>query len=65
MELLAKNDLEWQHASAVKIQMKRMDPSFQERPLGHGQFSDFLKSRQTIVEIDKSSPTSLRLKLKV
>lgn len=65
MELLAKNDLEWQHASAVKIQMKRMDPSFQERPLGHGQFSDFLKSRQTIVEIDKSSPTPLRLKLKV
>lgn len=64
MELLAKNDLELQHASTVKNQMKRMDPSFQERPLGHGQFSDFLKSRQSIIEIDKSKPTPLRLKLK-
>ena len=64
LELLAKNDLEWQHASAVKVQMKRIDPSFQERPLGHGQFSDFLKSRQSIIEIDKSSPVPLRLKLR-
>lgn len=64
MELLAKNDLEWQHASAVKVQMKRMEPSFQERPLGHGQFSDFLRSRQSMIEIDKSSPTPLRLKLR-
>jgi uncharacterized LabA/DUF88 family protein len=63
LALLAKNDLEWQHASAVKVQMKRMDPSFQERPLGYTQFSDFLKSRQTIIEIDKRSPP-LRLRLK-
>lgn len=64
MELLAKNDLEWQHASTVKSQMKRMDPSFQERPLNYSQFSDFLKSRQSIIEIDKDKPTPLRLKLR-
>ncbi|WP_411722228.1 NYN domain-containing protein, partial [Mycetocola sp.] len=64
MELLAKNDLEWQHASAVKVQMKRMEPSFQERPLGHSQFSEFLRSRQSVIEIDKSNPTPLRLRLK-
>ncbi|GHD43764.1 NYN domain-containing protein [Mycetocola manganoxydans] len=63
LDLLAKNDLEWQHASAVKVQMKRIDPSFQERALGHGQFSDFLKSRQSFIEMDKTSPP-LRLKLK-
>lgn len=65
LELLAKNDLEWQHASAVKLQMKRMDPAFQEQPLGYSQFSDFLKSRQSIIEIDKKKPTPLRLKLRV
>ena len=64
LELLAKNDLEWQHASAVKVQMKRIDPSFQERPLGHSQFSDFLRSRQTVIEIDKSNLAPLRLKLR-
>lgn len=64
LELLAKNDLEWQHASAVKLQMKRMDPAFQEQPLGYSQFSDFLKLRQSIIEIDKKKPTPLRLKLR-
>jgi uncharacterized LabA/DUF88 family protein len=58
MELLAKNDLEWQHASAVKNQMRRMDPSFQERTLGYSQFSDFLKSRNSVVELDQKSPSS-------
>ncbi len=64
LELLAKNDLDWQHASAVKVQMKRMDPSFQERPLGYSQFSEFLRSRQSIIEIDKNSPTPLRVRLR-
>ncbi|TFC50342.1 MULTISPECIES: NYN domain-containing protein [unclassified Cryobacterium] len=57
MDLLANNDQEWQHASALKLQMRRMDPSFQERTLGFRQFSDFLKSRHTVVELDKKSPT--------
>ncbi|TFB53585.1 hypothetical protein E3T34_09390 [Cryobacterium sp. TMT1-62] len=34
MDLLAKNDQDWQHASTLNPQMKRMDPSFQERTLG-------------------------------
>ncbi|GAA3888139.1 NYN domain-containing protein [Leifsonia kafniensis] len=58
MELLAKNDLEWQHASAVKNQMRRMDPAFQEQALGYRQFSDFLKSRHNVVELEQESPSS-------
>ncbi|MGO4690662.1 NYN domain-containing protein [Glaciibacter sp. 2TAF33] len=58
LELLANNDLEWQHASAVKNQMRRMDPSFQERNFGYRQFSDFLKSRNNTVELDQKSPSS-------
>jgi hypothetical protein len=58
MELLAKNDLEWQHASVVKSQMRRMDPSFQERTLGYSQFSDFLKSRDKVIELDQESPSN-------
>lgn len=58
MELLAKNDLEWQHASAVKNQMRRMDPSFQEQALGYRQFSDFLKSRHNVVELEQETPSS-------
>jgi uncharacterized LabA/DUF88 family protein len=58
LELLAKNDLEWQHASEVKNQMRRMDPSFQERTLGYSQFSDFLKSRHNVIELDQKSPSS-------
>ena len=57
MDLLANNDQEWQHASALKLQMRRLDPSFQERTLGFRQFSDFLKSRHTVVELDRKSPT--------
>jgi hypothetical protein len=41
---------EWLHASSVKNQMMRMDPSFSERGLGFRSFSDFLKSRAAIVE---------------
>lgn len=58
MELLAKNDREWQHASELKNQMRRMDPSFQERTLGYSQFSDFLKSRSAVLELEQKSPSS-------
>lgn len=46
---------EWLHASAVKQQIKRMDPAFHEKSLGYSSFSDFLKSRASLVELDKSS----------
>ncbi len=56
---LEKDDVEWLHNSAVKAQMKRMDPSFSERALGFKSFSDFLRSRADVVELDESSTTRL------
>ena len=38
-----KDDVDWLHNSAVKAQMKRMDPSFSEKSLGFRSFSDFLR----------------------
>ncbi|GAB3806333.1 NYN domain-containing protein [Humibacter antri] len=58
-----KDDSEWLHSSAVKSQIKRMDPSFSEKQLGFRSFSDFIKSRPEIAELDDSSTTQLvRLK---
>jgi Uncharacterized conserved protein len=54
-----KDDAEWLHSSAVKSQMKRMDPSFSERALGYRSFSDFVKSRGAIAELDESSTARL------
>jgi uncharacterized LabA/DUF88 family protein len=58
-----KDDADWLHNSAVKAQMKRMDPSFSEKSLGFRSFSDFLRSRSDVVDLDESSTTRLvRLK---
>ncbi len=54
-----KDDAEWLHNSAVKAQMKRMDPSFSEKSLGFKSFSDFLRSRSDLVDLDESSTTRL------
>ncbi|CAM4219716.1 NYN domain protein [Mycobacterium basiliense] len=54
-----KDDTEWLHNSAVKAQMKRMDPSFSEKSLGFKSFSDFLRSRSDLVDLDESSTTRL------
>ena len=54
-----KDDVDWLHNSAVKAQMKRMDPSFSEKSLGFKSFSDFLRSRSDVVELDESSTTRL------
>ena len=56
---LEKDDVEWLHNSAVKAQMKRMDPSFGEKSLGFRSFSDFLRSRSDLVELDESSTTRM------
>ncbi|MDX1875750.1 NYN domain-containing protein [Mycolicibacterium sp. 120266] len=56
---LEKDDVDWLHNSAVKAQMKRMDPSFSERSLGFRSFSDFLRSRSDTVELDESSTTRM------
>lgn len=54
-----KDDVEWMHNSEVKAQMKRMDPSFSEKSLGFKSFSDFLRSRAEVVELDETSTTRL------
>ena len=56
---LEKDDVEWLHNSTVKAQMKRMDPSFSEKALGFKSFSDFLRSRADLVELDESSTTRM------
>ena len=54
-----KDDADWLHNSAVKAQMKRMDPSFSEKSLGFRSFSDFLRSRSDVADLDESSTTRL------
>ena len=54
-----KDDADWLHSSAVKSQMRRMDPSFSERALGYRSFSDFVKSREAVAELDESDPGRL------
>jgi uncharacterized LabA/DUF88 family protein len=49
-----KDDADWQHASAVKALIKRLDPSFSEKALGHKSFSDFVKAHPTVAEVDES-----------
>ncbi|PWC05786.1 NYN domain-containing protein [Agromyces badenianii] len=65
LELMrAKNDEEWQSSSAVKNQMMRMDPTFQERRLGFASFTDFLKSRGGVVELDEAGRGRVRIRPK-
>ncbi|MGO3147853.1 MAG: NYN domain-containing protein [Leucobacter sp.] len=49
-----KDDSGWLHSSAVKRQMRRMDPSFNEKALGFKSFSSFLKSRSDVAELEES-----------
>ncbi len=50
-----RTDEEWMHLSAVKNLLKRMDPSFSEKGLGHRSFSDFVKAYSAIAELDEST----------
>ncbi|GAA3767083.1 NYN domain-containing protein [Microbacterium kribbense] len=50
-----RTDDEWVHLSAVKNLLKRMDPSFSEKALGHRSFSDFVKSHPEVAELDEST----------
>ena len=54
-----KDDADWLHSSTVKNQMKRMDPSFSEKALGYRSFSDFVKSRHAVAELDETDPVRL------
>ena len=53
------DDTDWAHASALKQQMKRLDPAFNEKALGYSSFTSFLKSRANIVELDETTQTRL------
>lgn len=56
----AKGDAdEWLNTGTVKNQMRRMDPSFNEKPLGFRSFSDFLSSRRDLVELKEDGPQRL------
>ena len=60
---LAKGADEWMPASAVKNQMKRLNPSFNEKDLGFSSFMDFVRSREGQVEIrEEGQSRSLRLR---
>src|SRR5215472_5887451 len=54
-----KDDADWLHSSAVKSQMRRMDPSFSEKALGYRSFTDFVKSRASVAELDETDPGRL------
>jgi NYN domain-containing protein/OST-HTH/LOTUS domain-containing protein len=54
-----KDDADWLHSSAVKSQMRRMDPSFSEKALGYRSFSDFVKSRDRVAELDQTNRVRL------
>ncbi|WP_426320464.1 NYN domain-containing protein [Microbacterium sp. E-13] len=49
-----KEGVEWQHASAVKSLVKRLDPSFSEKALGYKSFSEFVKAHPSVAEVDES-----------
>ncbi|MCR8669758.1 NYN domain-containing protein [Agrococcus sp. HG114] len=54
-----KGDDEWLHANVVKEQMKRMDPVFNEKSLGHRSFSDFVAARDALVEVREEGQARL------
>lgn len=54
-----KIDDDWLHANVVKEQMKRMDPSFHEKSLGHRSFTDFITARDSLVELREDGQARL------
>ncbi len=57
---LAKTDSDWMQSSEVKTQMRRMDPAFNESALGFTSFTEFVKSRNSLVEMDEGGPSGSR-----
>jgi uncharacterized LabA/DUF88 family protein len=50
-----RTDEDWVHLSAVKNLLKRMDPSFSEKALGHKSFSDFVGAYPAVAELDETT----------
>lgn len=55
----AKDDDEWLHANVVKSQMKRMDPSFNEKALGYRTFSDFVSAHPSLAQMREEGQARL------
>ena len=51
LELGHAKDVEWLNPSAVKSQIKRMNPSFNEKLLGFKTFTDFVLAHDEIAEV--------------
>ncbi|TXK17094.1 NYN domain-containing protein [Homoserinibacter sp. GY 40078] len=49
--LVTKDDDGWALAGVVKSQMKRLNPEFSEKSLGHANFTEFVKKRSGQVEL--------------
>ncbi|MCC9192372.1 NYN domain-containing protein [Arthrobacter sp. zg-Y916] len=60
----AKGDAdEWLNTGTIKNQMRRMDPSFNEKPLGFRSFTDFLSSHADLAELrEDGSQRLIRLR---
>ncbi|WP_396655174.1 NYN domain-containing protein [Microbacterium sp.] len=46
-----RTDDDWVNASALKNLLKRMDPSFSEKDLGHRSFTDFIRAHTEVAEL--------------
>jgi uncharacterized LabA/DUF88 family protein len=49
-----KDPSQWQHASAVKALITRLDPSFSEKALGHRSFTEFVAAHPDLAEMDET-----------
>ena len=50
---------EWLNTGSIKNQMRRMDPAFNEKPLGFRSFTDFLASHTDLAELKEDGPQRL------
>lgn len=51
----SKTDQDWLHSTEVKNQMLRLNPAFSEKSLKYPSFTNFVKARHNIVEVDDSA----------
>ena len=55
---LEKSEDEWLYSGGVKSQMQRMNPAFKEKTLGYKSFTDFVGSRDDVVEVKKGAASN-------
>lgn len=54
-----RTDDEWVHASALKSLLRRMDPSFSEKALGHKSFTDYIAAHPSVAELKEEGNVRL------